>query len=90
MDEHMLTGESEPVAKALGSAVVGGTLNVANSVVIRATRVGSDTVLQSIARLVANAQLAKAPVQSFADAVSAVCCPIASALCCFFGNRNKN
>jgi P-type Cu+ transporter len=73
MDEHMLTGESAPVAKEVGSAVVGGTLNLANGVVIRATRVGSDTVLQSIARLVANAQLAKAPVQSFADAVSAVC-----------------
>jgi cation transport ATPase len=84
MDEHMLTGESAPVAKEPGSAVVGGTLNLANSVVIRATRVGSDTVLQSIARLVANAQLAKAPVQSFADSVSAVRFLLAIASACSF------
>jgi hypothetical protein len=72
MDEHMLTGESAPVEKLPGAQVVGGTLNVGASVVMRATHVGSDTVLQAITRLVANAQLAKAPVQSFADAVSAV------------------
>ena len=85
MDEHMLTGESAPVAKAAGSSVVGGTLNVSNAVVVQATRVGSDTVLQSIARLVANAQLAKAPVQSFADAVSAVRSPGND--CCSFLRR---
>lgn len=79
-DESMLTGESAPVAKARGATAVGGTLNVGNAVLMRATRVGAETVLHSIARLVANAQLSKAPVQAFADRMSAVFVPTVVAL----------
>lgn len=82
-DESMLTGESRPVAKSPGAIAVGGTINVGNAVLMRATRVGAETVLHSIARLVANAQLAKAPVQAFADRMSAVFVPTVVGLACF-------
>ena len=71
VDESMLTGESLPVSKQPGSAVVGGTLNGTGSLVIRAKRVGSQTMLAQIVRLVSEAQRTRAPIQRLADRVSA-------------------
>jgi Cu+-exporting ATPase len=76
LDESMLTGESEPVRKKLGASVFGGTVNVGGPIYIRAVRVGADTALSQIVRLVETAQLNKAPIQGFADKVSAVFVPI--------------
>jgi Cu+-exporting ATPase len=76
LDESMLTGESEPVRKSLGASVFGGTVNVGGPIYIRAVRVGADTALSQIVRLVETAQLNKAPIQGFADKVSAVFVPI--------------
>jgi cation transport ATPase len=64
MDEAMVTGESAPVRKAPGDALIGGTVNRSGAVVMRVSRVGADTVLATIARLVMNAQMSKAPVQA--------------------------
>ncbi|HVW16982.1 MAG TPA: heavy metal translocating P-type ATPase, partial [Solirubrobacteraceae bacterium] len=80
LDASMLTGESAPVEVAPGSAVAGGTVNAGGRLVVRATRVGSDTALARIARLVADAQAAKAPVQRLADRVAAVFVPAVIAL----------
>lgn len=80
LDESMLTGESEPVRKGRGDSVFGGTVNVGGPVYVRATRVGADTALSQIVRLVESAQLNKAPIQGFADKVSAVFVPIVVAL----------
>ena len=71
VDESMLTGESLPVTKAVGDEVIGATLNTTGSFVFRATRVGRDTVLGQIVRLVQAAQGSKAPIQRLADTVSA-------------------
>jgi Cu+-exporting ATPase len=71
LDESMLTGESMPVAKGVGDEVIGATLNASGSFVFRATRVGRDTVLAQIVRLVEEAQGSKAPIQRVADAVTA-------------------
>jgi Cu+-exporting ATPase len=76
VDQSMLTGESVPLAVAPGAEVAGGTINTYGRLVIRATRVGSETALAQIARLVAQAQSGKAPVQRLADRVSAVFVPI--------------
>jgi Cu+-exporting ATPase len=76
VDESMLTGESMPVAKAPGDAVTGGTVNVAGSFTFRATRVGADTALARIVRLVREAQGGKPPIQRLADRVSAVFVPV--------------
>ena len=76
LDESMLTGESEPVKKGKGDSVFGGTVNVGGPLYVRATRVGADTALSQIVRLVEAAQLNKAPIQGFADKVSAVFVPI--------------
>jgi P-type Cu+ transporter len=70
VDESMVTGESMFVPKSAGSTVIGGTLNGTGGVVIRAERVGSDTLLASIVRLVAQAQRSRAPIQRLADRVS--------------------
>jgi Cu+-exporting ATPase len=71
LDESMLTGEPMPVAKGVGDEVIGATLNTSGSFVFRATRVGRDTVLAQIVRLVEEAQGSKAPIQRLADAVTA-------------------
>lgn len=71
VDESMITGESLPVEKKLGDTVVGGTINKTGSFEFEVTRVGSETVLAQIIRLVEEAQGSKAPIQAFADRVSA-------------------
>ncbi|HVF04433.1 MAG TPA: heavy metal translocating P-type ATPase [Frankiaceae bacterium] len=80
VDASMLTGESVPVEVAPGSAVTGATVNAGGRLVVRATRVGNDTALAQIARLVTAAQSGKAPVQRLADRVSAVFVPVVIAL----------
>jgi Cu+-exporting ATPase len=70
IDESMLTGESIPVEKAEGATVIGATLNGTGSLVIRAARVGSETVLAQIVQLVAQAQRSRAPMQRMADKVA--------------------
>jgi Cu+-exporting ATPase len=76
VDESMLTGEPIPVSKEAGHEVTGGTLNGTGALRIRATRVGRDTVLAQIIRLVRAAQGAKAPIQQLADRISAVFVPV--------------
>jgi Cu+-exporting ATPase len=76
VDESMLTGESVPIEVGPGSEVTGGTVNASGRLRVRATRVGADTRLAQMARLVADAQSGKAKVQRLADRVSAVFVPI--------------
>jgi Cu+-exporting ATPase len=76
IDRSMLTGESVPVEVATGSEVAGATVNTYGRLVVRATRVGADTALAQIARLVEAAQSGKAPVQRLADRVSAIFVPV--------------
>jgi P-type Cu+ transporter len=76
VDQSMLTGEPVPVDVAPGDEVAGATVNTSGRLVVRATRVGSDTALAQIARLVAEAQAGKAPIQRLADRVSGVFVPI--------------
>ena len=75
VDESMVTGESMPVAKEPATAVLGGTINQTGSLVMRAEKVGSDTLLQRIVQLVADAQRSRAPIQRLADQVSAFFVP---------------
>ena len=76
VDESMLTGEPLPVQKAAGAGVIGATLNKTGSFRFRATKVGRDTTLQNIVRLVQQAQGSKAPIQRLADSISGVFVPI--------------
>ncbi|SVA80017.1 uncharacterized protein METZ01_LOCUS132871, partial [marine metagenome] len=76
VDESMLTGEAVPVKKTIGAEVTGGTSNTNGVMDIRVIRVGAQTVLSSIIRMVENAQLAKAPVSRMADKVAGVFVPI--------------
>jgi P-type Cu+ transporter len=76
VDQSMLTGESVPVEVGPGSEVAGATINTYGRLVVRATKVGADTALSQIARLVEAAQSGKAPVQRLADRVSAVFVPV--------------
>jgi Cu+-exporting ATPase len=80
VDQSLLTGESVPVEKRPGDEVVGATVNAGGRLVIRATKVGSDTALAQIARLVTEAQSGKAPVQRLADRISGVFVPVVIAL----------
>ena len=76
LDTSLLTGESVPVDASPGDAVTGATVNTWGSLLVRATRVGSDTTLAQIGRMVAEAQAGKAPVQRLADQISGVFVPI--------------
>ncbi|WP_436529238.1 heavy metal translocating P-type ATPase [Actinoplanes sp. HUAS TT8] len=80
VDESMLTGESVPVEVSPGATVVGGTVNAGGRLIVRATRVGSDTQLAQMARLVEQAQTGKANVQRLADRISGVFVPVVIAL----------
>jgi P-type Cu+ transporter len=80
VDRSMVTGESIPVEVAIGDSVTGGTLNSSGRLLVRATRIGRDTVLSQMARLVDKAQDGKAPIQRLADRVSSVFVPIVMGL----------
>ena len=80
VDQGLLTGESIPVEKHRGDEVVGATVNLGGRLVVRATKVGADTALAQIGRLVSEAQTGKAPVQRLADRVSAIFVPVVIAL----------
>ncbi|HEU5277348.1 MAG TPA: heavy metal translocating P-type ATPase [Gaiellaceae bacterium] len=80
VDQSLLTGESVPVEVGAGSEVAGATINTYGRLVVRATRVGSETALAQIARLVDQAQTGKAPIQRLADRVSAVFVPVVIAI----------
>jgi len=80
VDRSLLTGESVPVEVAPGDEVTGATVNAGGRIVVRATRVGSDTALAQIGRLVTRAQSGKAPVQRLADRISAVFVPTVIAI----------
>lgn len=80
VDESLLTGESLPVEKSIGDDVTGGAINGTGLLTIRATRVGEDSTLARIIRLVENAQSGKAPVQRLVDQVAAVFVPVVIAI----------
>jgi len=87
IDQSMISGEAMPVAKALGDSVIGATLNGTGSFVMRAERVGNETVLAQIVNLVARAQRSRAPAQRLADKVAAVFIPavfLAAGLAVYF------
>ena len=83
----MVTGEPMPVAKQAGDRVIAGTVNGTGSVVMRAERVGSDTMLARIVTMVAEAQRSRAPIQRIADAVAGRFVPmvLGVAILAFFG-----
>jgi Cu+-exporting ATPase len=76
VDESMLTGEPVPVAKRAGDSVIGATVNTTGTLRVRASKVGADTVLQQIVRLVRQAQGSKAPIQRLADRISGIFVPV--------------
>lgn len=76
IDESMLTGESIPVEKTIGANVFGATMNNNGSITIRATKVGRDTALQSIVKIVEQAQGSKAPIQRLADIIAGYFVPV--------------
>jgi Cu+-exporting ATPase len=76
VEESMITGEPLPVEKTLGDKVMGGTVNGTGSFVMRAERIGNDTLLGQIVRMVAEAQRSRAPIQGLADKVAAIFVPV--------------
>lgn len=76
IDEAMITGEPMPVSKKVGDTVVGGTLNTSGSFTFKATKVGSETLLAHIIKMVEEAQGSRAPIQALADKISSVFVPI--------------
>ena len=80
VDESMLTGEPLPVAKKSADGVIGGTLNTTGAFRFRATKVGPDTMLQQIVKLVQQAQSSKAPIQNLADRIAGIFVPIVLAI----------
>jgi len=87
LDESMVTGESMPTTKALGDTVIGGTLNQTGALIIRADKIGRDTMLARIVQMVAAAQRSRAPIQRMADRASGWFVPVvlATALLAFIG-----
>lgn len=80
VDESLVTGESMPVTKTVGDTAIGGTLNTSGALVIRADRIGADTVLSRIVALVAEAQRSRAPIQRMADQVAGIFVPVVIAI----------
>ncbi|KAJ3680513.1 hypothetical protein LUZ60_016791 [Juncus effusus] len=80
VNESMITGESRPVAKGEGDTVIGGTVNENGVLHVRVTNVGSESALSQIVRLVESAQMAKAPIQKFADQISKFFVPLVIAI----------
>ena len=76
VDESMVTGESRPIARKPKDAVIGGSLNLTSPLIVLVTRTGEDTTLAQMANLIAEAQSSRAPIQAFADRVSAVFVPV--------------
>lgn len=80
LDESLVTGESMPTTKATGDTVIGGTLNQTGSLVVRADKIGRDTMLARIVQMVAEAQRSRAPIQRMADRVAAWFVPVVIAI----------
>ncbi|SMQ60668.1 Cu+-exporting ATPase [Devosia lucknowensis] len=76
VDESMISGEPLPVSKSVGATVIGGTLNTSGSFSFRATKVGADTMLAHIIRMVEDAQAGKLPIQAMVDRITAVFVPV--------------
>lgn len=76
IDESMISGEPMPVSKKIGDGVVAGTLNTSGSFIFKATKVGSETILARIIKMVAEAQGSRAPIQALADKISGIFVPI--------------
>lgn len=74
-DESLLTGEALPVRKVVGSVLIGGSVNLTSTIFMRVTKLGEQTQLQQIVKLVKNAQISNAPVQRFSDAIASIFVP---------------